>query len=254
MDRRAACRCRCRRPTASRSGPGATSPARRRRRRRSRPRGSRAASWPPPGMASRAFRARLTTICSIWPGSAKTLAVAAERLESSMCSPISRRSSLAVSSTTAPSAKTLGCSICWRPKASSWRVSAVARSAARVISSSRCRPQRLAGQLLAEHLAGAGDHLQEVVEVVGDAAGQLADRLHLLRLQQLDLAACAASLTSVATTSRASLPRCRIEWVAVSSSTRVPSLRRHWCSQGMLIEVGGSWAKARIAWVPPSSG
>jgi hypothetical protein len=33
----------------------------------------------------------------------------------------------------------------------------------------------------------AGDAGEDVVEVVGDAAGELADRLHLLRLAQLAL-------------------------------------------------------------------
>ena len=37
------------------------------------------------------------------------------------------------------------------------------------------------------HLQVADDAGQDVVEVVGDAAGQLADRLHLLRLPQLGL-------------------------------------------------------------------
>ena len=32
---------------------------------------------------------------------------------------------------------------------------------------------------------GAGDHGQDVVEVVRDAAGELADRIHLLRMAQL---------------------------------------------------------------------
>ena len=45
------------------------------------------------------------------------------------------------------------------------------------------------GRLVALHLAGedvqiAHDDLQQIVEVMGDPAGQLADRLHLLRLLQ----------------------------------------------------------------------
>ena len=39
---------------------------------------------------------------------------------------------------------------------------------------------RLVGDRLGEDFDGAGDHGQDVVEVVGDAAGELADRLHLL--------------------------------------------------------------------------
>ena len=40
-------------------------------------------------------------------------------------------------------------------------------------------------QLAAHAVEAADDHGQQVVEVVGDAAGELADRLHLLRLPQL---------------------------------------------------------------------
>ena len=36
-----------------------------------------------------------------------------------------------------------------------------------------------------EHLEIAGDHRQKIIEVVRDAPGQLADRLHLLRLPEL---------------------------------------------------------------------
>ena len=39
-----------------------------------------------------------------------------------------------------------------------------------------------------QQLQVAGDHEQQVVEVVGDAAGELADGLHLLRLRQPALA------------------------------------------------------------------
>ena len=40
---------------------------------------------------------------------------------------------------------------------------------------------------VAEDFDGAGDHGQDVVEVVGDAAGELADGFHLLRLPDLGL-------------------------------------------------------------------
>ena len=42
-----------------------------------------------------------------------------------------------------------------------------------------------AGDLVAQQFRGGDDRRQDVVEVVGDAAGQLSDRLHLLRLAQL---------------------------------------------------------------------
>ena len=41
----------------------------------------------------------------------------------------------------------------------------------------------------ADHLHRAGDARQQIVEVVREATGQLADRLHLLRLPQLLLGA-----------------------------------------------------------------
>ena len=46
---------------------------------------------------------------------------------------------------------------------------------------------RIAGDVAAKQLQIAADDLQDVVEVVRDAAGELADRLHLLRLAQLRL-------------------------------------------------------------------
>ena len=52
-------------------------------------------------------------------------------------------------------------------------------------------PQHLALIRVAEaplnHLQVAGDHGQKIIEIVSDAAGQLADRLHLLRLPELRL-------------------------------------------------------------------
>ena len=47
------------------------------------------------------------------------------------------------------------------------------------------RELRLIGDGLLQDADGAGDDGQDVVEVVRDAAGQLADRVHLLRLPQL---------------------------------------------------------------------
>ena len=43
----------------------------------------------------------------------------------------------------------------------------------------------LVGDGVCQNADGAGDDGQDVVEVVRDAAGQLADRVHLLRLPQL---------------------------------------------------------------------
>ena len=78
-----------------------------------------------------------------------------------------------------------GASGCWRAKASSRWVSDAARRAPSCAPVRYCsiavtpRARRRSGEIeIAEH------DRQHVVEVVRDAAGQLADRLHLLRLPQ----------------------------------------------------------------------
>ena len=58
---------------------------------------------------------------------------------------------------------------------------ALSSSALRFVGSSR--------QALAQQFEAAEDHHQQVVEIVGDAAGELADRLHLLRLAECGLGA-----------------------------------------------------------------
>jgi hypothetical protein len=75
-----------------------------------------------------------------------------------------------------------GCSGCWRAKASSCWVSVAPRSTRGACCRRfwcRCR-RRVPWQ----HFEAAGQHRQQVVEVVRDAAGQLADRFHFLRLEQ----------------------------------------------------------------------
>ena len=64
----------------------------------------------------------------------------------------------------------LGCSTCCRLNASSWRVSVAARVA--VVGG------------VQQQLDVAGDGREQIVEVVRDAAGELSDRLHLLRLAE----------------------------------------------------------------------
>ena len=51
----------------------------------------------------------------------------------------------------------------------------------------RRRMRRVGGKVRAHQLAVAGDHGQQVVEVVGDAAGEPAEGLELLRLMELRL-------------------------------------------------------------------
>ena len=81
---------------------------------------------------------------------------------------------------------TCGASGCWREKASSRAV----RLAARLARIGRRFDEFADVGLAARQLAlgevhRADDDRQHVVEVVGDAAGQLADRLHLLHLADL---------------------------------------------------------------------
>ena len=64
------------------------------------------------------------------------------------------------------------------------------------VGAPRCRGADHVGDLgemrtvldrLAEDFDGSGDHGEDVVEVVGDATGELTDRFHLLRLPDLGL-------------------------------------------------------------------
>ena len=94
--------------------------------------GSGAVAEPPFGfaltIASRALTARLTTTCSSCPGSARTGPSPRPCVTSSLTvSPISRFSSVDTSDTTSGSCRICGRSVCWREKASNWRVSPAAR-------------------------------------------------------------------------------------------------------------------------------
>ena len=90
-------------------------------------------SVPPPrgfalSIASRALTARLTTTCSSWPGSARTAPRSRPCVTTSFTvSPSSRLSSVDTSDTTSGSCRICGRSVCWREKASSWRVRLAAR-------------------------------------------------------------------------------------------------------------------------------
>ena len=66
------------------------------------------------------------------------------------------------------------------------------RSAASSISSAVFFRSGRSLQARDQRFGGAGDHGEHVVEVVGDAAGQLADGVELLRLQQLALGVAGA--------------------------------------------------------------
>src|SRR6516162_5908135 len=144
---------------------------------------------PPWGIASRAFTARFRMICSICAGSAFTRPSAgSSRLSTSIVSPISGLSIWAMPATTPLRSSTRGWSICWRLKARSCWVSDAARSAVFLTSSTSRRWRVVGGQPQQQELRPARDDGQEIVEVVRDAAGELADRFHLLDLSELRLA------------------------------------------------------------------
>ena len=79
----------------------------------------------------------------------------------------------------------------------------------------------VAGGFAGEQLQVAGDHLQQVVEVVGDAAGQLAHRLHLLGLAQRLLGTLRSAMASATRCSSVSFSA----WSAAGS--REARSRRH---------------------------
>ena len=106
-----------------------------------------------------------------------------------MSSPISRRIIPSIARTVAPSSSGFGSRTWRRLNASSWRVSSAARCAARSICSTSRALRLSRGSALREDRAVAEDHGEQVVEVVRDAAGEPAERLHLLRLAQLALEA-----------------------------------------------------------------
>ena len=76
---------------------------------------------------------------------------------------------------------------CFRLKARNCVVSALARLAAARISRNVLRFRAFHPDVVEQQIAVAEDRGQEIIEVVRDAAGQLAERFHLLRTQHLIL-------------------------------------------------------------------
>ena len=74
-----------------------------------------------------------------------------------------------------------------RLKASSWAVRTEARPAAFRISRNVIGDRAFHPQLVEKEVAVAEDGGEEIVEVVRHAAGELAERLHLLRANELVL-------------------------------------------------------------------
>jgi hypothetical protein len=98
-------------------------------------------SRPPLGIASRALAARLRITRSIWARSASTAGRRPpSRTPTLTSSPMMRRTIGSIPATISLRSSTRGCSTWRRLKASSWRVSAAACSAAWAISPSCSRP------------------------------------------------------------------------------------------------------------------
>ena len=141
---------------------------------------------PVSAMASWALTTRFITTCSIWVLSARMQAGAAAGSSLiSMLSRMVRRKMPAKEATTSFRSTIRMSSVCLRPKVRSCLVRSRAFRAAWVMRLDLLDIDAGRGQVAPEHLRIPEDRRQQIVEVVGDAAGQLADRLHLLGLEQL---------------------------------------------------------------------
>ena len=147
-------------------------------------------SLPPFGIASRALTARLIIALSSWLLSAET----GQRPPASTVSILIVSSKVRRSSSDMPETRRLMSSACgdrgWRrAKARSCWVSAAARSALR-IAGWTCSQPFSAVMLLAAHQPTMGvieatqDDLKQIVEIVRDPAGELAQDLDLLQMTQ----------------------------------------------------------------------
>ena len=94
---------------------------------------------------------------------------------------------LSLSRTTCSSRKTAGWYGCARLKASNCRLKAAARSAARRISGGVAVALLLAAHSDHEQRGVAHDRGEDIVKVVRDPAGDVADHFHFLRVQELRL-------------------------------------------------------------------
>jgi len=110
-------------------------------------------SAPPCGIASRALTTRFITTCSSWLRSAFVAERAgSRRVVRRMSSPIRRRSIGSISRTTSLSDRTRRSSTWRRLNASSWRVSAAARSPAFWICSTKRPPRVVRAERAGEHV------------------------------------------------------------------------------------------------------
>ena len=143
---------------------------------------------PPLGMASRPLTARLTMTCSNWLRSNLTGHRSRPWTSSSLTlSPSSRCSSIDRSESVSDSVSTCGRSVWRREKASSWRTRPAARLAFCLMFMMSWKDGSLGRWLASSRSEKPMMAVEHVVEVVGDAAGELADRFHLLLLAHLML-------------------------------------------------------------------
>src|ERR1700722_13588929 len=142
-------------------------------------------------MASGALRAGLISAFSSWLESAKVgQSPPANTVSKDTASPIVRRSKSQIPATSLLASRACGVNACWREKAKRRLVSAAARvTPCKAMSRADNLCRGVGGlqlrNLPADQIEPAQNESQEIVEVVGDAAGQLADGLHLLSLPQL---------------------------------------------------------------------
>ena len=143
------------------------------------------ASVPPSGIASRALTARFTSTCSSCARSTRTGTSSGRTVSRSAMRSLSVRSQQALEiAHQHADVDDSGLTTSRRLNISSWRVSAAARSAARPISSTSSRTTWSSGAIGCGEADAGQDHREQVVEVVRDAARELADALHPLRLRQ----------------------------------------------------------------------
>ena len=124
--------------------------------------------------------------CSSWPRSARTRPVWGSSCTlSSMSAPRKPLSMRVRSVITRFRSSTVGCSTCCRVNASSWRVIPAARVAAFTISDTSERGVVVLRQALEYEPAETDHGGHHVVDLVGQATRQVADRLDALRLPQV---------------------------------------------------------------------
>ena len=138
---------------------------------------------PPSGIASRAFRHRFRIASSISPASTSTGQTSGSKFIWTSMWPPSEPSSISrMPLRWAAMSIDSGLTGRRRENASRCRVRPVPRATARRMPSKT--RGAAGGDVALEQLQAAREHREQVVEVVRDAAGQLAERFHLLRLPQ----------------------------------------------------------------------